>query len=211
MVQDSRTIIDITQPLCAGIPVWPGDTPFSFQLNWTMAASGSVNVGQLTMSTHTGTHIDAPYHFEENGKKVMNLDVNLYVGKAKVIELIGLDKISRADLEKIDLEGVPRVLIRTGSWMDRDVFPDEITTLDPDVALFLKEKGVRLIGLDVPSVDPIDSKELPAHHALHEHDVHILEGAVLDHVKPGDYELIALPLALQDADGSPVRAVLRSL
>ena len=90
-------------------------------------------------------------------------------------------------------------------------FPNVIPHLRADIAPFLSEKGIRLIGVDVPSVDPLDDKELEAHHQLFKHGVHILENVVLDHVADGDYELIALPLALTDADGSPVRAVIRPI
>lgn len=202
-------LIDISQPLREGMPVWPGDTEFNFTLNWTKAQSGSVNVGSITMSAHTGTHIDAPFHFDNNGKKVLDLDINLYVGKVRVIEVSGTERIDRGALAPFDLEGVSRVLIKTNSWKNTSVFPETITFIQPNGAAYLAEKGIRLIGLDVPSVDPIDSKELPAHHSLLKHGIHILEGAVLNEVAAGDYELIALPLALKDADGSPVRAVLR--
>jgi arylformamidase len=202
-------IIDVTQPLREGIPTWPGDTPFKFRLNWTKAESGSVNVGSVEMSIHTGTHIDAPYHFDDNGAKVKDLDLELYIGAARVIELKNSKTITPEDLSNIALDGCKRLLIKTGSWKDQTRFPKEITVLSPDLPAFLAEKGVRLIGLDVPSVDPLDSKELLAHHSLHQNGIHILEGLVLDHVEPGDYELIALPLSVEEADGSPVRAILR--
>jgi arylformamidase len=205
------TLIDISEPLRGGMPVWPGDTEFSFELGWTKEQSGSVNVGRLTMSTHTGTHVDAPFHFDDEGLKVIELDPGVYVGPARVIEAPGEDGIGAKELRQHALEGVSRLLIKTGSWRDRNVFPERITYLRPDAAPFLAEKGIRLVGVDVPSVDPIDSKDLPAHHALRSNGIHILEGAVLDGVEPGDYELISLPLALQGADGSPVRAVLRSI
>lgn len=204
-------LIDVSQPLKGGIPVWPGDTEFSFDLAWTKEKSGSVNVGRLEMSTHTGTHADAPFHFDDEGERVLDLDPSIYVGAARVIGVLGEASVGAEELREHDLEGVSRLLIRTGSWSDRSVFPERIIHLRPDAAPFLAERGVRLVGVDVPSVDPIESKELPAHHALLENGVHILEGLVLDKVGPGDYELVALPLALEGADASPVRAVLRAL
>ncbi|SFC89004.1 Kynurenine formamidase [Bacillus sp. OV322] len=202
---------DISQKLDERVAVWPGDTAFSYQRNWTKEESGSVNVGQLTMSIHTGTHIDAPFHFDDKGKKTGELDIELYIGKARVIHLPGRNSISARDVSQFNIEGVKRLLIYTGSWKDRSVFPDSIPPIEPDLAVWLADKGVRLLGLDLPSVDPIESKELPAHHALSKNGIHILEGLVLDKVSPGDYELAALPLYLADADGSPVRAVLREL
>ncbi len=208
------TLIDISQPLRDGIPPWPGDTEFSFEPTAKLGEDGSVvNVGKVTMSCHTGTHIDAPFHFDEGGKKVHELDLDLYVGRTRIVDLSGvrsLETVGRDELESFDLEGVERVLIKTNCWTGRSVFPEEIVHLTPDAAPFLASKGVRLVGVDVPSVDAIDSKELAAHHALHEHGIHILEGVVLDDVPPGDYELTALPLPLRDADGSPARAVLRA-
>ncbi|SFI83319.1 arylformamidase [Thermoflavimicrobium dichotomicum] len=202
-------IIDISEPLREGVATWPGDTPYRFQLNWTKEETGSVNVGKMEMSIHTGTHIDAPYHFDNEGKKVHELDLSLYVGPCRVIHLLDLPSIGAAELAHFDLGGVKRLIIRTDSWKDRLQFPTSFTYIRPDLAPFLQERGIQLLGLDVPSVDLPDSKELPAHHALHQHGVHILEGAVLNHVEEGDYELIALPLPLDGADGSPVRAVLR--
>jgi arylformamidase len=204
-------VIDISRPLQKGVPTWPGDTSFSYEVSWTKELSGSVNVGKLTMSIHTGTHIDAPFHFDNDGRKVTDLDIQLYVGPARVIDVTGKESIGAEDVAVYDLDGVTRLLLRTGSWTNPEAFPQTICYLRPDLAPCLAEKGIRLIGVDVPSVDPLDSKELPAHHGLHAHDIHILEGVDLSEVEPGDYELIALPLPLVEADGSPVRAVLRSI
>lgn len=203
--------MDISQPLTNGIPGWPGDTPFTYELSCTKEESGSVNVGKLTLSTHTGTHIDAPYHFDNEGQRVLQLEPERYVGIARVIHLPGANAIGPDELKGVELKGVSRLLIRTDAWLDRSRFPEKIPPLKPEVALYLAAQGVKLIGLDLPSVDPLDSKALLTHHALHEEDIHILEGVVLDQVQPGDYELIALPLPLVDADGSPVRAMLRPL
>lgn len=203
--------IDISQPLNNDIATWPGDTPFSYEVSWSKEDSGSVNVGKLTMSIHTGTHIDAPFHFDNDGKKVLDLDIHVYVGAARVIDVSGMESIGKKELERFNLEGVERLLLRTSSHGKAQEFPEEIPYLRADIAPFLSGKGIRLIGVDVPSVDPLDDKELAAHHQLFKHGIHILENVVLDHVTDGDYELIALPLALTDADGSPVRAVIRPI
>ncbi|WP_047152286.1 arylformamidase [Aneurinibacillus tyrosinisolvens] len=203
--------IDISQRLDSSVPTWPGDTPFSYRLAWTKQESGSVNVGQITMSIHTGTHIDAPFHFDNEGKRVIDLDLDLYIGPARVIYLPDTDRISVEELTDIDIEGVKRLLIRTGAWKDISVFPEKIPYVHPEIASYLAARGVRLLGLDLPSVDPLDSKELTAHHELTRNGIHILEGLMLESVPPGDYELAALPLPLVEADGSPVRAVLRKM
>lgn len=202
-------LYDISRPLKRGMPTWPGDTPFQYEVSWPKSDSGSVNVGKLTMSIHTGTHVDSPFHFDDEGRKITDLDLNLYVGQAKLVDVAGRTSIGADDLANVDLTGITRLLLRTSSWSDPDQFPETICYLRPDLAPFLAKQGIRLIGVDVPSVDPLDSKELPAHHGLHQHDIHILEGLWLENVEPGIYELIALPLQIEEADGSPVRAVLR--
>jgi arylformamidase len=204
-------LIDISRKLDNKVPTWPGDTPFSFKISWPKSESGSVNVGKLEMSIHTGTHVDAPFHFDDEGKRIYDLDLNLYLGKVLVVDMQNRESIGASDLAEIDLQDVERVLFKTNSWVNPEHFPEIIPFLRPDLATFLGEKGIRLIGVDVPSVDPLDSKELPAHHALHDNGIHILESVNLIHVEPGIYELIALPLPLTEADGSPVRAVLRTL
>ncbi|MFF3099896.1 arylformamidase [Viridibacillus arvi] len=203
--------IDISQRLDENVAVWPGDTPFSYKVNWSKNDSGSVNVGQINMSLHTGTHIDAPFHFDNDGKKVIDLDLDLYIGNARVIHLPNKTSIGVNELSNFDLQGVARLLIRTDAWKNRSVFPQTIPHIQPELAAYLSELGVRLIGLDLPSVDPLESKELSAHHELAGHNIHILEGLILDDIGPGNYELAALPLPLVEADGSPVRAVLKKL
>jgi arylformamidase len=203
-------IIDISRPIQNSTPTWPGDTPFDFELMWTKEASGSVNVGKLEMSTHTGTHIDAPFHVDSEGKKVHELDLSIYCGKAKVIHLQEVEVITAHELKKAGLSETERLLIRTDSWDDPLRFPEEFSYFHPDAAAYLKEIGVKLIGVDVPSVDFMKSKELPAHHSFLEHSIFILEGLDLSAAEQGDYELIALPLPIVDGDGSPVRAILRT-
>lgn len=203
--------IDVSQPLEDTTTTWPGDTPFRYDIAWPMADSGSVNVGKVTMSLHTGTHIDAPFHFDDAGKRVIDLDPGLYIGPARVIHLPRHERIEASDLDGFDLTGVERLIIKTDGWSDKLVFPERIPELTPSLADRLGEFGIYLIGLDLPSVDAIDSKEMAAHHALARNGVHILEGLVLDHIAPGDYELNAVPLPIVQGDGSPVRALLRAL
>ncbi|MFJ7753637.1 arylformamidase [Peribacillus muralis] len=205
------TWIDISQRLDEHVATWPGDTPFTYKVSCSKEESGSVNVGQINMSVHTGTHIDAPFHFDNEGKRVIELDLDLYIGSSRVIHLPNKTSIGVNELANHDLNGVTRLLIRTDAWKDRRLFPQTIPPIQPELAAYLSGIGIRLLGLDLPSVDPLDSKELSAHHELAGHGIHILEGLVLDEIDPGDYELAALPLPLVHADGSPVRAVLRKI
>ncbi|PIC98468.1 MULTISPECIES: arylformamidase [unclassified Sporosarcina] len=203
--------IDITQPLNQRIAEWPGDTPFSYEVAISKEQSGSVNIGKLTMSTHIGTHTDAPFHYDDNGLKILELPVDLYIGKACLVDVTGVSCVTRADLEPFDFDGAERLLLKTGSHPTPTKFPENFTVIGEDVGPLLKERGVRLIGVDTPSVDSETSKDLLGHHSLYRNDVIIIENLVLHSLEEGNYELIALPLALEDADGSPVRAVVRRL
>ncbi|MEW9501691.1 arylformamidase [Jeotgalibacillus marinus] len=206
------SIIDISMKLSQKTASWPGDTPFHYEVACSKEESGSVNVGKIETSTHIGTHIDAPYHFEENGKKVDELPLERYVSQAIVIDCSNKVQIVAEDiLPYLTNECVTTVLIKTRYWRDRTKFPDTIPTMEEALPRQLTQKGISLIGVDLPSVDRIDSKELGVHHSLAKYDISILEGIVMDDVKPGIYELIALPLRIEGADGSPVRAILRTI
>ena len=203
--------IDISQKLTNDMAHWPGDTPFTFSLTYPMEQTGSVNIGQITASLHTGTHVDAPYHYDNQGKTIEQLNIDRYIGKAAVIDVSHADRITAAVLNELEWEDAPRLLLHTSLPNNPKRFPEQMPILDPEIAPYLKEKGVSLLGVDMPSVDPADSKSLDTHKSLYKHGINILENIMLDHVKPGSYELIALPLSIHGGDGSPVRAVIRPL
>lgn len=200
---------DITHPLTNRAAAWPGDTPYQFRLNWQIKAGSSVNVGHVTLSPHNGTHADAPFHYDDQGATMEQLDLNRYIGPVQVVGLEGRQMIERADLVDLDLQGMNRLLIRTGSCPDPNRFHPDFTAFSPEAIEYLAEQGIRLIGTDAHSVDPAESKELPAHHACRRAGMLILENLNLADVPEGRYELIALPLKLVGADASPIRAVLR--
>jgi arylformamidase len=200
---------DITRPIHTGMPVWPGDTPAEFAFTNTKAGGYSANVGRLHLSLHTGTHADAPYHYNDAGRKIDEVPVDTYVGPARVVDLRGHQTITTALLAAHDFSATPRVLFKSDSWTDPTVFPSTWPLMTPDVPGWLAAHGVKLVGLDVPSVDRIDSKDLPIHHACDAANLVILENLDLRAIAPGVYELIALPLRIQGGDGSPLRAVLR--
>lgn len=200
--------IDITAPLNASIAEWPGDTPFTYGVVVSKEESGSVNIGKLEMSTHIGTHIDAPFHFDDAGKTVDELDIDRYIGTATVVELTGKDEFTIEDFKDKKIEG-SILLVKTTDVLTRTEFPDEVPTLQLEAVAYLKDKGIRLFGVDVPSVDKVDSKDMSVHHELYKHDIMIIENIVLSRVKEGVYDFIGLPLNIEGADGSPVRAVLK--
>jgi arylformamidase len=207
------TRYDITRPLRSGLAGWPGDTPFDFRLAWSRANGAAVNVGAVTMSVHAGTHADAPFHFDDAGATAVDaLDLDAFLGPALVADVIGTAPVIRAaDLAAAGVRdgGPPRVLLKTNAWPDEDDrFPNAIPVLGPDACDALRHCGVILLGVDLPSVDALDSKTLPVHRSLAAAGIQILEGLVLADVPPGPYELVALPLRLAGGDGAPVRAVL---
>jgi arylformamidase len=202
---------DITLRIDSRLAMWPGDQAFS--LNWTMhqTRGDTVNVGSTTLSLHCGTHADAPLHINEAADTIDAISVEVYIGAAHLLDVTGKPIIQVADLSSLDFSDTPRLLLRTGGWADHSQFPTSIPIVANDVPEFLAEQGVRLLGLDVPSVDQIDSKTLPIHHALGHHGIHILESLDLRVPSEGRYELIALPLRISGGDASPVRAVLRTI
>ena len=204
-------LYDLSPTVHPDLPVWPGDTPFRAQLAWSMAAGAAVNVSVVTTTPHVGAHADAPFHTEPRGETAADLALDPYLGPCRVVEVPPLPLIEPRHLEGVDLGHPPRLLLKTGSVADRRSFPERFSALSPELATLLGERGVVLVGLDTPSVDPFSSKTMDAHHALARHRVAILEGLVLDGVPEGVFELIALPLRLAGLDASPVRAVLRSL
>ncbi|MCT8138576.1 arylformamidase [Anaerobacillus sp. CMMVII] len=210
-IKNTKGWIDISQPLTNDLAHWPGDTPFSYELTYTKEQTGSVNIGKITTSLHSGTHVDAPFHFKNDGERILDLDINLYIGPCRMIDVSSAVKIDRDLLKEFDLEGVTRLLMRTSIPNNPTFFPESIPYITKSGAEFLNEKGIKLVGVDVPSVDKLDSKDMEGHHSLYENGIHILENVMLDQLEPGDYELIALPLPIKDADGSPVRAVVRRI
>ncbi|HEX6592995.1 MAG TPA: arylformamidase [Bacillota bacterium] len=203
--------IDISQPLTNDNAHWPRDIPFSFKLTYTKEQTSSVNVGHITTSLHNGTHLDAPFHVHSTGKTIDELNINCFIGTALVVDVHHTNKITTEHLEKYNYDDVKHVLLRTSFPNSPKRFPKQIPFIDPTIAPFLHKKGIVLLGVDLPSVDPLDSKALATHHALNRCNIHILENIILGHVTEGLYTLIALPLAIQGADASPTRAVLQPL
>lgn len=201
--------IDISQPLDSKIAHWEGDQPFQYSLSFTKQETGSVNIGHIATSTHNGTHVDAPFHFDDDGKRIIDMEIDRFIGDCCVINQSEEPYITADSLESCIPDETPRVLIKTRVPNDRMRFQSEIPFITPEAAALLHSKGVKLIGVDVPSVDDRTSKSLQGHHALHQFDIYILENLMLDHIETGHYEMIALPLPLIEADGSPVRAVIR--
>lgn len=201
-------IRDISQPLGNGTAVWPGDRPVDIGWSLRRSAGDSVNVAKLATSVHAGTHADGFLHVLDGGETIEQMPLDAYVGRCTVVHAVGCDVVAAEHVAGIDLQATQRILFRTRAHVDPGEFPRPFAHIDPALARTLGAAGVRLLGTDAPSVDPVDSKTLDAHHALMGARIAILESLLLDDVEPGDYTLIALPLRLRGADSAPVRAVL---
>ena len=213
---DQMKIWDISRTLSNDLAPWPGDTPFNFELTARLGDKAVVNVGAIRMSVHNGSHADAPFHFEKDGVTIEQVTLETYIGRAVVVDLCRYFKGAEGELITIDqlragagdLMETSRVLLKTGVWPDTTVFPKHIPVIAADVADWLKRNGVRLIGLDLPSVDRINAKVLQNHYSLAGCGISIIESLDLSGVEAGSYNFAALPLKIAGGDAAPLRAVL---
>jgi arylformamidase len=205
-------IIDVTVPLSAGLARYPGDPPFELVATSRMSEGAVCNSSRLSMSSHCGTHVDAPRHFVADGATVDAIPLEILVGKARVVDLQAAERIERADLETLDLRDDIRLLIRTrmSGQMRSRVLHEDSVCLSADAARYVVQVGIKLVGIDYLSVDRIAHEGFPAHRELLGAGVIVLEGLDLSDVAPGEYELICLPLPLAGADGAPARVILRT-
>lgn len=203
---------DISPPLSPDTPTWPGDTPFQEEHVWTLGPQCPVNVGRITLSPHTGAHVDAPLHYSAEGVPIGEVSLDAYMGPCRVINCTqSASLVEPEDIQRFLQDTPPRVLLRTYQKAPLTEWDAGFTAVAPATVSLLASMGVRLLGIDTPSLDPQESKTLDAHHTIEQFHMAILEGIVLDQVPDGDYELIALPLRFSHLDASPVRAVLRPL
>lgn len=206
-----KKLWDISPLVHPDAPLFPGDEPYRLQWTARLSPQCPVNLSALTMSPHVGAHADAPLHYANGAPDIAAVDLDAYLGPCRVIHAIGCGPLIRVEHLAHAADGLPaRVLVRTCRQADT-VWKDEFTAYAPETVAWLAARGVRLIGLDTPSVDPASSKSLDSHQQLLRADLRVLENLVLDEVPEGDYELLALPLKLAGACASPVRAVLREL
>jgi arylformamidase len=191
--------------------VWPGDTPLSREVLLDFARGDNLTLSTQHGTVHLGAHADAPIHYAAGAATIEQVALEPYLGTCQVLDVPVPRRHGIVPADVRQPIGAPRVLLRTGSFPNPERFNEDFAPLTPELIDWLAAEGVRLIGVDTPSVDDFASKDLPSHLALHRHRIAVLEGLVLEHVQPGVYELIALPLRLVGFDASPVRAVLRPL
>ncbi|MFO0961381.1 MAG: cyclase family protein [Phycisphaerales bacterium] len=205
-------LYDLSPLLSSRIAVFPGDTPFERRELMHVDRGDHISLSAVTATVHLGSHADAPVHYGRGGRTLEQQPLELYIGPcvvARVPDARGR-RVGVADLAGRVPFGTQRLLIATGSYPDPEQWNPDFAAIDPELVRWLDTRGVRLVGIDTPSVDTADSKDLPAHAAFFAADIAIIEGLVLTGVPEGEAELIALPLRIEGADASPVRAILRT-
>lgn len=212
-VDSGGRIRDISVVLGPGTPQWPGDTPYTCGWPATIIGGSSVNVSSINTSPHVGTHADAPLHVRDGAPGSHELSLDAFIGSATVVDVSSLDgQISIDMLNQLSPESdVERLLLKTNRSIASSTFPDTWPALSESCARTLLGRGLKLLGVDCPSVDDRESKTLPVHHMLFAGSASILENLDLRRIQPGDYELIAFPIKIMALDAAPVRAVLRDL
>jgi arylformamidase len=225
MSSEAPRIFDISPLISERIGVFPGDQKFERKVALDFAHGHHLRLSSILTTLHLGAHADAPSHYSPSGQSIAERSLALYMGSCLVVraevargERVGMRHLSplwQSYCEKRlkshsnqSASKISRVLIATSSFMDPDQWNSDFCSLEPELIREFAECGVKLIGIDTPSVDPQDSKELEAHQVVAENDLAVLEGLVLSHVPEGVYTLIALPLKIESADAAPVRAVL---
>jgi arylformamidase len=206
--------IDISVPLRNGMVAWPGDTPFERTSTLEIAKGDECNLSQISATAHIGTHVDAPRHYLEGAAGIETMPIAASIGRARVIEIHDPEVIRTAELESHHLAKGERILFKTRNsvhcWKT-DHFQKNYIYIAPDAAHHLAERGVQTVGVDYLSVGGFESGGPETHRILLQAGIWIIEGLILEHVEPGEYELVCLPLKIIGGDGAPARAVLRKL
>ena len=208
----SEAWIDVSIPLHNGMVYWPDDAPFERKESMTIAAGDEVNLSQFSSSVHLGTHMDAPRHFLASGKGIETMPIEATVGPARVIAIQDPERIEVREVKPHRLAEGERVLFKTRNsahcWKT-DEFQKKFVYIPADCAAYLAECGIRTVGVDYLSVGGFDVDGPETHRTLLAAGIWIIEGLNLEHVEPGDYELVCLPLKIVGSDGAPARAILR--
>jgi arylformamidase len=209
LIPENFSYHDISPLVSPRIGVFPGDTAFSRDIALDFSQGSNFLLSRITTTLHLGAHTDAPNHYDVDGVGMSDRTLSFYLGLAQVID-VDVPRASRifSDALKDKKILAPRILFKTKSFPNPDEWNSDFAALSAELIYFLSDQGVKLVGIDTPSIDPQDCKKLESHSAVQERKMAILEGIVLNDVPEGLYTLIALPLKIEDADASPVRAIL---
>ncbi len=201
-------IFDISPIVSPRTAVWPGDQAFERSVALNCDTGDSITLSSIKTTVHIGAHTDAPNHYVSGGQSIHERPLDIYVGPCQVISVdIGRNERIHPAHIKTPVK-TERIIFRTETFPDPERFNTDFAALSGPLIHWLSKRGVRLVGIDTPSIDLCDDKLLESHSAVAEHDMAILEGVVLDCVNDGSFTLVALPLRLEGADASPVRAIL---
>jgi len=209
--QGQWELFDVSVPISGKLVTFPGDPKPEFEFVKRIGEGASANLSRISMGSHTGTHVDAPMHFADGAKTLDQVDIEVLVGPAVVLDMTGRDVITKEDLASKDLHGVERLLFKTDNsklWEDPK-FHEKFTHIDAEAAEYVVGLGVKLVGVDYLSVEKPRTREHATHHAFLDAGVVIIEGLDLRDVPPGDYELFCLPLKVAGAEAAPARVILR--
>lgn len=203
-------IFDISPIMSSRLAVFPGDTPFHLDFLMRTDSGDHLTLSKIETTAHVGAHADAPIHYSIDGESIERRSLDYYLGQAQVIRIRKSPghRILVSDLADVSIQA-SRILFQTQSIRNLEVWQNDFISLSGELIDFLARQGVRLVGIDTPSIDPAEDKYLESHQAVYRNDMAVLEGLVLSHVPDGIYELIALPLKIEGGDASPVRAILR--
>ena len=203
------TWLDATTPIRDGMVHWPDNAPVQVRKTLSIATGAAANVTEVSMSAHTGTHVDAPLHFTANAGDSTTIDLSRLIGRARVVGITDPHSISLAEVEQLEIRPGDRLLFRTRmsdhEWSTLPFQPDFVA-LDADAARHLRDLGVVCVGVDYLSVGKADT-----HHTLLDAGICVIEGLALQRIAPGEYEMLCLPLKIVDSDGAPARVLLRPL
>lgn len=204
---------DVTLTISNTLVTWPTDPAVSIRKTSLISQGNSCNVSELKFSSHCGTHIDAPYHFEENGIKIDQIPLDYLIGNATVFDIKNKEKIDLDEVKLLQLKGVERVIFKTinSTYWKFSKFKEDFVYITKEAAQYLVDNDIKLIGIDYLSVEKFENTYADTHHTLLRKGVVIIEGLDLSNIRAGNYELIALPLKIKECDGSPARVILRSI
>ncbi|MCO5166476.1 MAG: cyclase family protein [Planctomycetes bacterium] len=201
-------LIDISPLVSERIAVWPDDVPYRRRASLSIAQGANIDLSAVETTVHLGAHADAPSHYAAGAPDIAARPLELYYGPCQVM-WVDVARGARVLPEHLpDEVATPRLLLRTGTFPDPEAWNADFASLSPELIEHLAARGAVLVGIDTPSVDPYDDRALLTHQALLRHGIANLEGLVLEQAPPGRYTLVALPLRLEGADASPVRAAL---
>lgn len=201
---------DISWPYFQGMVVFPGDPVFTSEEVLQIRQGDICNLSRISFGSHTGTHIDAPKHFFDDGLTVDRIPLEHFIGKAKVHEILGKPEITAHDLAPLNIQKNEIVLLKTDNsqWHGLKEFREDFVSLTPGAARYLTEIGIKTLGVDYFSVERSADTDFPVHKTLLGNGVIIIEGLVLGGIAPGEYQMMGLPLNIQNGNGSPIRVIL---